>query len=146
LLLLGSANLSDTYFTNRQDRYVVFRDSPELCNFYSDFLTTMSSEPSLSGQPLPTDPSLFIDPSKWSTVAGQPNEVQRVRQRLAPFIPTLNSSGSATATNQSAENNSNNDSDTWVYPTFQMAYGNCVAFSLKLICTWFACLLDCFDC
>lgn len=32
------ANLSDSYFTNRQDRYVFLRDCPELADFFSELV------------------------------------------------------------------------------------------------------------
>ncbi|KAL1438449.1 hypothetical protein MTO96_048062 [Rhipicephalus appendiculatus] len=34
-LILSGANLSDQYFRNRQDRYVVFRDCPHLSDYFS---------------------------------------------------------------------------------------------------------------
>ena len=33
------ANLSDSYFTNRQDRYILFERCPELATFYHNFIT-----------------------------------------------------------------------------------------------------------
>lgn len=32
------ANLSDSYFTNRQDRYVFLQDSPEIADFFTDLV------------------------------------------------------------------------------------------------------------
>lgn len=37
------ANLSDNYFTNRQDRYVQFNDCPEMCNFFAGLVKTVST-------------------------------------------------------------------------------------------------------
>ena len=37
------ANLSNDYFTNRQDRYIVFEDCPELSNYYDELVKTVSS-------------------------------------------------------------------------------------------------------
>ena len=42
-VLLSGANLSDTYFTNRQDRYVFFKDCPELADFCSNLVETLGS-------------------------------------------------------------------------------------------------------
>lgn len=33
-----SANLSDLYFTNRQDRYVLLQDSPEIADFFTELV------------------------------------------------------------------------------------------------------------
>ena len=36
------ANLSNDYFTNRQDRYVVIENCPDLANFYHRLIATVS--------------------------------------------------------------------------------------------------------
>ena len=36
------ANLSNDYFTNRQDRYFVFEDCPALATFYHNLIQTVS--------------------------------------------------------------------------------------------------------
>ena len=41
--LLCSANLNKSYFTDRQDRYLLFSSAPELSNYCFDFLKTASS-------------------------------------------------------------------------------------------------------
>lgn len=38
LPFLFRANLSDLYFTNRQDRYVLLRDSPEIADFFTELV------------------------------------------------------------------------------------------------------------
>ena len=35
--------MSDSYFTNRQDRYIIFRNCPALCDFFDKLVTTVSS-------------------------------------------------------------------------------------------------------
>lgn len=42
-LKLSRANLSDQYFTNRQDRYIVFHDCQHLCDFFDELVSTVSS-------------------------------------------------------------------------------------------------------
>ncbi|XP_060620351.2 CDP-diacylglycerol--glycerol-3-phosphate 3-phosphatidyltransferase, mitochondrial isoform X1 [Anolis sagrei] len=37
-VILSGANLSDSYFTNRQDRYVFLQDSPEIADFFSELV------------------------------------------------------------------------------------------------------------
>ena len=37
------ANLSNDYFTNRQDRYIIFEDCPELSNYYDELVKRVSS-------------------------------------------------------------------------------------------------------
>uniref|UniRef100_A0A6I8P1N5 CDP-diacylglycerol--glycerol-3-phosphate 3-phosphatidyltransferase n=1 Tax=Ornithorhynchus anatinus TaxID=9258 RepID=A0A6I8P1N5_ORNAN len=37
-VILSGANLSDSYFTNRQDRYVFLQDCPEVADFFTDLV------------------------------------------------------------------------------------------------------------
>ncbi|XP_045125336.1 CDP-diacylglycerol--glycerol-3-phosphate 3-phosphatidyltransferase, mitochondrial-like isoform X2 [Portunus trituberculatus] len=41
-LLISGANLSNDYFTNRQDRYMVFEECPALAAFYHNLIATVS--------------------------------------------------------------------------------------------------------
>ena len=41
--MLSSANLNKSYFTDRQDRYLLFSSAPELSSYCFDFLKTVSS-------------------------------------------------------------------------------------------------------
>lgn len=41
-LLMTGANLSNIYFEKRQDRYILFRDSPLLCQYLSDMFRSMA--------------------------------------------------------------------------------------------------------
>lgn len=38
IFLLSSANLSDSYFTNRQDRYVFLQDCAEIADFFTELV------------------------------------------------------------------------------------------------------------
>ncbi|XP_027199465.2 phosphatidylglycerophosphate synthase 1 [Dermatophagoides pteronyssinus] len=40
-IIISGANLSDTYFTNRQDRYILIRDSPTLCDYFDQLIQTI---------------------------------------------------------------------------------------------------------
>ena len=41
-LIMSGANLSEDYFTNRQDRYIVFENCPALCDYFQDLVKTIS--------------------------------------------------------------------------------------------------------
>lgn len=41
-LVISGANLGDTYFTTRQDRYVLLRDCPALCDYFDELIRTVS--------------------------------------------------------------------------------------------------------
>eukprot|EP00794_Sanderia_malayensis_P009171 gene9171-10144_t len=42
-LVMSGANLSNDYFTNRQDRCIVFEDCRELCDYFHELVNTVSS-------------------------------------------------------------------------------------------------------
>ncbi|CAB3396742.1 unnamed protein product [Caenorhabditis bovis] len=42
-IIISGANLSDSYFTNRQDRYIIFENSPEITNFFCDIVQAVGS-------------------------------------------------------------------------------------------------------
>ncbi|KAK7113205.1 hypothetical protein V1264_012540 [Littorina saxatilis] len=42
-LIISGANLSNDYFTNRQDRYVLFNDCKAMADFFDDLVKTVSS-------------------------------------------------------------------------------------------------------
>ncbi|XP_059157125.1 CDP-diacylglycerol--glycerol-3-phosphate 3-phosphatidyltransferase, mitochondrial-like [Physella acuta] len=59
--IISGANLSNDYFTARQDRYILFNDCPELADFFNNFVKTiMSFSFSLSA-----DDSLHLAPG-WT--------------------------------------------------------------------------------
>ncbi|KAL3875758.1 hypothetical protein ACJMK2_033676 [Sinanodonta woodiana] len=41
-VIISGANLSDSYFTNRQDRYVLFNKCPELADYFTQLVQTVS--------------------------------------------------------------------------------------------------------
>ncbi|XP_066472076.1 CDP-diacylglycerol--glycerol-3-phosphate 3-phosphatidyltransferase, mitochondrial [Tiliqua scincoides] len=49
-VILSGANLSDSYFTNRQDRYVFLQDSPEIADFFTELVDAVG-DVSLQLQP-----------------------------------------------------------------------------------------------
>ncbi|KAH7701676.1 phospholipase D family protein [Aphelenchoides avenae] len=42
-VIISGANLSDSYFTDRQDRYMVVRNNPQLANFFASLFDAVSS-------------------------------------------------------------------------------------------------------
>uniref|UniRef100_A0A183GE07 CDP-diacylglycerol--glycerol-3-phosphate 3-phosphatidyltransferase n=1 Tax=Heligmosomoides polygyrus TaxID=6339 RepID=A0A183GE07_HELPZ len=58
-VLISGANLSDSYFTNRQDRYVVFENNKELADFFHDVVTAVGECSFLLGH----DGSMSLHPS-----------------------------------------------------------------------------------
>ncbi|XP_076366374.1 phosphatidylglycerophosphate synthase 1 isoform X2 [Tachypleus tridentatus] len=114
-LVLSGANLSDNYFTMRQDRYVVFHNCDALADYFHNLIQTVSS---FSLQLMPDD-TLSLHPN-WSVhpEKGDPCQFsQEAYQRLSKFL--CNKSYSL-VTNTSSHFATNYESDTVVYPLLQM--------------------------
>lgn len=80
-LLHNRANLSTDYFTNRQDRYILFHD-PKLTYYYQDLLKTVGSfSYQLTHDVQLTLPNSTADPVRQSSLFKQ-----QARERLLAFI------------------------------------------------------------
>ncbi|GAV08952.1 hypothetical protein RvY_18568 [Ramazzottius varieornatus] len=113
-VLITGANLSDQYFVNRQDRYVLIRDAPELANFFESlvqgvsdvsFMLTPEDEVKLasedSAHPYEGERALYVEAAK-----------DTVRQAYALYPPTQKFAAGPQVPLEKA--------DTWVYPLCQM--------------------------
>ncbi|XP_033629927.1 CDP-diacylglycerol--glycerol-3-phosphate 3-phosphatidyltransferase, mitochondrial-like [Asterias rubens] len=92
-VIISGANLSESYFTNRQDRYVMLEDCPHLADFFNELVATVSSF-SFQLNPddtLTLDPEFNIHPfegekNKFKDIARE--KVQRVLEPLRWTHPT----------------------------------------------------------
>ncbi|XP_022313163.2 CDP-diacylglycerol--glycerol-3-phosphate 3-phosphatidyltransferase, mitochondrial-like isoform X1 [Crassostrea virginica] len=112
-LVMSGANLSDNYFTNRQDRYVQFSNCPEICNFFSGLVKTVSMF-SLS---LHADNSTKLHP-QWEIHPYQGNNKDfktAAGRSVSEYVRSV--------TNEQADKQTKKESksDTYVYPLLQMA-------------------------
>ncbi|KAK7004516.1 CDP-diacylglycerol--glycerol-3-phosphate 3-phosphatidyltransferase mitochondrial-like isoform X1 [Biomphalaria glabrata] len=125
--IISGANLSNDYFTNRQDRYILFNDCPELANFFNDLVKTIMSF-SLDLSP---DNTLNLSPG-WNchpykeTDGGLGFKVA-ARLKINDCLKMEdfssignNSSISAENTRLTGDNRKNVETDTVVYPLVQM--------------------------
>ncbi|XP_055332207.1 CDP-diacylglycerol--glycerol-3-phosphate 3-phosphatidyltransferase, mitochondrial-like [Paramacrobiotus metropolitanus] len=115
-VLITGANLSDQYFTNRQDRYVLIKNVPELANFFEElvqgvagasFTVNAQDEVGLSSDtaahPYLGSKEDFIEHAKDS-----------VRRAYSMYPPTQRF---AAGPDVSIDN-----ADTWIYPLVQMKH------------------------
>lgn len=78
-VIISGANLSDTYFTNRQDRYVRIKSEPKVADYFVDLIKTVgvfSSQLKHDGQftfhpRWRYDPTRFTHDNKFRQFAGQ---------------------------------------------------------------------------
>ncbi|NWW96689.1 PGPS1 protein, partial [Rhynochetos jubatus] len=130
-VILSGANLSDLYFTNRQDRYVLLQDSPEIADFFTELVDAIG-DVSLQLQRDDTVRMMegMVHPYRGDKVAYCETANRRVmevinsartRQELL-HAQTFHSSrpGSSLSSQPSSPGGLKPEPDTWVYPLIQM--------------------------
>lgn len=113
-ILISGANLSQQYFTNRQDRYMWIYDSPQIVDFYSNLISIIGG----FSYYLKSD-SEFEFPTNVPSPVNSPTEFQtHVKGLLKTIInPLQNISNFENMSRLLSEN------DTWIFPTIQL--GQC---------------------
>lgn len=110
-IIMSGANLSNDYFTNRQDRYHVFK-SKKVTDFFHQVYRAVSE---LSYRVLPSDrPSGFE--LEWSTSNVQPAPLQDPRRYIQAASKALSPLTQPSGTVSAAEKGG----DTHVYPLLQL--------------------------
>ncbi|CAO3597660.1 unnamed protein product [Absidia cylindrospora] len=109
-VMLSGANLSTDYFTNRQDRYVLFHDK-KLTDYYQDLLQVVGSfSYQLTHNEKLIMPDLTADP-----VHNSRRYKYQARERLLGFMKKYN-----TKDNLDSSINNRDKDDTVVLPVIQM--------------------------
>jgi CDP-diacylglycerol--glycerol-3-phosphate 3-phosphatidyltransferase len=123
-VLISGANLSEQYFTNRQDRYVWIRNNSALASFYQNLLETICSFSfaihSSNGQLVypNTVPNPTVDPKSFNEIARD-----KLEALLQPRIEI--SASSSTGLPETLDGSSLlKTHDTWVFPTLQLGHAN----------------------
>ncbi|XP_017041198.1 CDP-diacylglycerol--glycerol-3-phosphate 3-phosphatidyltransferase, mitochondrial [Drosophila ficusphila] len=109
-VIISGANLSNDYFTNRQDRYILIEDKP-LADFYAQFIERVQ-EFSLAVAP---DASEGLH-CNWRILPYEGTKeqfIQLARQRIADFLQE-------TFQRQTRTREQNLQADTWVFPLLEM--------------------------
>ncbi|CAN8030803.1 unnamed protein product [Ixodes persulcatus] len=106
-LVLSGANLSDQYFRNRQDRYVVFRDCSQLADYFAGLVAAVSSF------------SLQLHPDD-SVALGRDFPVHPYKGDSAEFVAAANERLAPLVRPNALEPPQKSPGDTWVFPLLQM--------------------------
>ncbi|NXY49124.1 PGPS1 protein, partial [Ceuthmochares aereus] len=132
-VILSGANLSDLYFTNRQDRYVLLQDSPEIADFFTELVDAIG-DVSLQLQqddtvqmmegmehPYQGDKVVYCETANRRVM--EVINSARTRQELL-HAKTFHSSqqGSSLLPQQGSQASGGlkPEPDTWIYPLIQM--------------------------
>ena len=108
MVYISRANLSESYFTNRQDRYILVKDCPHLGNFCEQLISTVAAH-SYSLQPDNSlKPEMYDPLSVWTKTQFSESFSQAIhdliKQKTAGDIPV----------------DKQDNADTWICPLIQM--------------------------
>ncbi|XP_068160803.1 CDP-diacylglycerol--glycerol-3-phosphate 3-phosphatidyltransferase, mitochondrial [Antennarius striatus] len=117
-IIISGANLSDSYFTNRQDRYVLLEDCGELADFFTDLVEAVG-DISLQLQP---DDSVALQEGSVHPYKGDRQEFSAMaRRRIAEVMDAaLVRQQLLSQSDTEEEGMSEEEEDTWVFPLVQM--------------------------
>lgn len=115
-IIISGANLSNDYFTNRQDRYFLIEDCKELCDFYNELVERVGNF-SFVLQPDGTtvlNSAIKIHPLKTPTkfIQHAANSMRTLFRREIEDRSDLENLGK------------DFDTDTWIFPLIQMGQLN----------------------
>uniref|UniRef100_A0A7M5UPC5 CDP-diacylglycerol--glycerol-3-phosphate 3-phosphatidyltransferase n=1 Tax=Clytia hemisphaerica TaxID=252671 RepID=A0A7M5UPC5_9CNID len=78
-LIISGANLSNDYFTNRQDRYIMFKNNKQLCDYFDDLVQTISQ---FSFQLTPHDTVKMKDNFPFHPYKSRKKDFNKAAERL----------------------------------------------------------------
>uniref|UniRef100_A0A8C8G709 CDP-diacylglycerol--glycerol-3-phosphate 3-phosphatidyltransferase n=1 Tax=Oncorhynchus tshawytscha TaxID=74940 RepID=A0A8C8G709_ONCTS len=120
-LIISGANLSDSYFTNRQDRYVLLENCWEVADFFSDLVGAVG-DVSLQLQP---DNSVSMMENMVHPYRGNRDDFSAsARQHIMEVVNTARMrqdiANSERLKQESKGEEGGGKEDTWVFPLVQM--------------------------
>uniref|UniRef100_A0A3Q4GTR2 CDP-diacylglycerol--glycerol-3-phosphate 3-phosphatidyltransferase n=1 Tax=Neolamprologus brichardi TaxID=32507 RepID=A0A3Q4GTR2_NEOBR len=118
-IIISGANLSDSYFTNRQDRYVLLENCREVADFFSDLVEAVG-DVSLQLQP---DDSVTMLEGMVHPYKGNRQEFSAVaRKRIMEVVNSAHIRQRLLNQSEDSEDEgmSEVEEDTWVFPLVQM--------------------------
>uniref|UniRef100_A0A3Q3WIA2 CDP-diacylglycerol--glycerol-3-phosphate 3-phosphatidyltransferase n=1 Tax=Mola mola TaxID=94237 RepID=A0A3Q3WIA2_MOLML len=116
-IIISGANLSDSYFTNRQDRYVLLENCSEVADFFSNLVDAVG-DVSLQLQPDDTVTMLegMVHPYKGDRQAFS----VAARERIMEVVNAAHVRQQLLSRLEEEEGMSEGEEDTWVFPLVQM--------------------------
>ncbi|XP_051889112.1 CDP-diacylglycerol--glycerol-3-phosphate 3-phosphatidyltransferase, mitochondrial isoform X2 [Pristis pectinata] len=130
-VIISGANLSDSYFTNRQDRYVLLRDCCEIADFFDELVSAVSD---ISLQ-LEQNDTADVKPGMVHPFTGSRrdfcaaahervmavvNEARRKQQHTTHLTGLAKSPSQEELALTSDIDPTLREADTWIYPIIQM--------------------------
>uniref|UniRef100_A0A671X889 CDP-diacylglycerol--glycerol-3-phosphate 3-phosphatidyltransferase n=1 Tax=Sparus aurata TaxID=8175 RepID=A0A671X889_SPAAU len=118
-IIISGANLSDSYFTNRQDRYVLLENCREVADFFSDLVDAVGD---VSLQLQPDDSVNMLEGMVHPYKGNRQDFSAAARQRIMEVVNTAHIRQRLTSRSEDSEDEgmSEGEDDTWVFPLVQM--------------------------
>eukprot|EP00163_Fabomonas_tropica_P015070 TRINITY_DN2747_c0_g1_i3.p1 TRINITY_DN2747_c0_g1~~TRINITY_DN2747_c0_g1_i3.p1 ORF type:complete len:415 (-),score=65.23 TRINITY_DN2747_c0_g1_i3:74-1318(-) len=128
-VLMSGANLSDDYFTNRLDRYWLFREAPSLAEFYRSLFTIVADMSHQAEYQDDDDRSVghhsayhgvtVVDNVQYDALTRGEDYLEQYRQRISQFLRSHHDD--SLANHRDTIKNSCSENDIFVIPTVQYA-------------------------
>ncbi|XP_020501878.1 CDP-diacylglycerol--glycerol-3-phosphate 3-phosphatidyltransferase, mitochondrial [Labrus bergylta] len=118
-IIISGANLSDSYFTNRQDRYVLLENCGEVADFFSDLVEAVGD---VSLQLQPDDSVTMLEGMVHPYKGNRQDFSVAARQRIMEVMTTAQVRQQLLNSSEDSDNEgmSEGEEDTWVFPLVQM--------------------------
>ncbi|KAM9831203.1 CDP-diacylglycerol--glycerol-3-phosphate 3-phosphatidyltransferase, mitochondrial [Neosynchiropus ocellatus] len=116
-VIISGANLSDSYFTNRQDRYVLLENCREVADFFSSLVEAVG-DASLQLQP---DDSVSMVEGMVHPYKGRRQDfATAARKRIMEVVNSAHVRQQLVSLSEDSDDEGLSESDTWVFPLVQM--------------------------
>lgn len=117
-LIISGANLSESYFTNRQDRYVLLENCSEVADFFSDLVEAVGD---VSLQLQPDDSVSMVDGMVHPYKGNRRDFSTAARSRIMEVMYAAQLRQQLQdEQDRNAEERDEDSEDTWVFPLVQM--------------------------
>uniref|UniRef100_A0A3P8W1W4 CDP-diacylglycerol--glycerol-3-phosphate 3-phosphatidyltransferase n=2 Tax=Cynoglossus semilaevis TaxID=244447 RepID=A0A3P8W1W4_CYNSE len=118
-VIISGANLSDSYFTNRQDRYVLLENCREVADFFSELVEAVGD---VSLQLKPDDSVTMMEGMVHPYNGNRQDFSSVARERIMEVMNTAHTRQQLLIQSEDSEDDrmSEGEEDTWVFPLVQM--------------------------
>ncbi|XP_028990094.1 CDP-diacylglycerol--glycerol-3-phosphate 3-phosphatidyltransferase, mitochondrial [Betta splendens] len=118
-VIISGANLSDSYFTNRQDRYVLLENCREVADFFSDLVEAVGD---VSLQLQPDDSVTMLEGAVHPYKGNRDEFSAAARQRILEVVngARVRQQLLSRAEEDEGLSEGEGEDDTWVFPLVQM--------------------------
>ncbi|XP_061564826.1 CDP-diacylglycerol--glycerol-3-phosphate 3-phosphatidyltransferase, mitochondrial [Cololabis saira] len=118
-IIISGANLSDSYFTNRQDRYVLLENCKEVADFFTELVEAVGD---ISLQLQPDDSVTMLEGMVHPYKGNRQDFSAAGRKRIMEVMNTAHMRQQLLRCSEDSgdEGLSDGEDDTWVFPLVQM--------------------------